>query len=316
MNNGNNRVAYFDIRTIIYRTVKQLSLIILIALIVKYAFCDTVLIETDQMTPVIQNGDRVILSKIKYASPVKALFNPRHKDLIIFDHPHFVNKVSCLRIAGKPGDVITIQNGTLLIFDKPEITFVQKPVNEETLPSEYSPRDTMQLFRIPITGDNIDMDTLSIRDFIFLYMMIKQENPQNNYTLQPLLYIDDSLTNDYIIKDFSLYKGKFSAVSDTFYTNWFFWDRLEAYLSSTNMDSNIELTFTLLENQSPIKQYTIKKAFYFLLSDNWCKGYDSRYFGPIIAASIKGKVVGILWSFTPRTSGTRALRIRRIFKII
>lgn len=316
MNNGNNRVAHSDIRIILYRTVKQLALIILLALIIKYAFCDTALIETDQMTPAIQNGDRVLLSKIKYTSPFKVLFSPRYKDLIIFNHPYFVNKTGCLRTAGKPGDVVTIQNGILSIINRPDISFVQKPANEETLPSEYSPRDTMQLFRIPKTGDIFNMDTLCIRDFIFLYLMIKQENPQNSYPLQPLLYIDDSLTNDYIIKDFSLYTGKFSAISDTFYTDWFFWDRLKAYLSSANTDSEIELTFSLLENQSPVKQYTIKKDFYFLLSDNWCKGYDSRYFGPIVSTSIKGKVVGILWSFTPRKSGTRALRIRRIFKII
>ena len=316
MKNGNNRATYYDIRLTLYRIVKQLALIILIALIIKYAFCDTVLIETDQMTPVIQNGDRVILSKSKYASPLKVLSSPRHKELIVFDHPHFADKVSCLRIAGKPGDGITIQNGILSIIDKPDLSFAQKPANEETLPAEYSPRDTMQLFRIPKTGDDIDMDTLCIRDFIFLYLMIKQENPENNYTLQPLLYIDDSLTNDYIIRDFSLYTGKFSAISDTFYADWFFWNRLEAYLSSIYMDGKIELTFTLLENQSPIKHYTVKKDFYFLLSDNWCKGFDSRYFGPIIETAIKGKVVGILWSFTPPTSGTRALRIRRIFKII
>lgn len=316
MNNGHNRVPHFDIRIILYRTVKRLALIILLALIIKYAFCDTVLIGTDQMTPAIQDGDRVLLSKIKYASPFKVFFSPRHKDLIVFNHPHFKNKAGCLRIAGKPGDVVSIQNGTLSIINRPEISFNQKAVNEETLPSEYSPRDTMRLFRIPQTGDIINMDTLCIRDYIFLFLMIKQENPQNIYTLQPLLYIDDSLTNDYIIKDFSLYTGKFSAIPDTFYADWFFWDRLEAYLSSANSDSNIDLTFSLLENQSPIKQYTIKKDFYFLLSDNWRMGFDSRYFGPILETAIKGKVVGILWSFTPLKSGTRALRIRRIFKII
>lgn len=316
MNEGNNRSAYFDIRLSLYHIIKQLVTIIILALIIKHAFCDTILIKTDQMTPVIQNGDRVIFSKFKYSSPFKIFFNPRYKELIIFDHPHFKKKTGCLRIAGKPGDSISIQNGAFSIINKPEISFSQKPANEATLPSEYSPRDTMQLFRIPTKGDIFNMDTLSIRDYILLYLMIKQENPQNNYTLQPLLYIDDSLTNDYFIKGFALYKGKFSAINDTFYSDWFFWDRLEAYLHSTNTDSKIELTFSLQENQSPIKQYTMKREFYFLLADNWCKGYDSRYFGPLISSSIRGKVVGILWSFTPRISGTRALRIRRIFKII
>ena len=316
MNSENNRVTYSDIRLVLYRTVKQLILIILLALIVKYAFCDTVLIRTDQMTPIIQNGDRVLFSKIKYTSPLKPFFRPRYKDLIIFKHPYYINKLSCLRIAAKPGDIITIENGIFSIANKPDTSFIQKSPDEETLPSEYSPRDNMPVFQVPKAGDNIALDTLSIRNFIFLYSIIKQENPHKHYNFKPQLYIDDSLTNDYFIKDFTLYTGMLSAIPDSFYSDWFFWDRLKAYLISSNVESRIELVFLLFNNQSPIKHYKIKKDFYFFLSDNWYKGHDSRYFGPIISTAIKGKVVGIIWSFTPDKPGKRALRIRRIGKII
>ena len=312
----NHRVTYSDIRIVLYRVVKQLFLFILLALIVKYALCDTVLIRTDQMTPIIQNGDRVLFSKIKYVSPLKSFFHPRYKDLIIFKHPHYINKSSCLRIAAKSGDIITLENGIFSIANKPDISFIQKSPDEETLPAEYSPRDNMHIFQVPNIGDTIALDTLSIRNLIFFYSMIKQENPHKQYNFKPQLYIDDSLTNDYFIKDFTLYTGMFNAIPDSLYFDWFFWDRLKAYLISSNADNRIVVVFLFLDNQTPIKKYKIKKDFYFLLSDNWCRGYDSRYFGPVISTSIKGKAIGILWSFTPGKPGKRALRFRRIGKFI
>lgn len=316
MNIGYDRSNHSDLRMTIYRAVKQLLLIVLLCFIVKYALCDTVLIKTDQMAPAIQKGDRVLLSKIQFVAPLKWIFSPRRKKPIIFNLPHSTHKKGCLRIVGKPGDIVTIKQGVFSIVDKPEIVFSPKLAEEDILPAEYSPRDNMDLFHIPEKGNTIALDTLSIRDFIFLYSMIRQENPHKTYTFKPLLYIDDSLTNDYFIKDFSLFTGKFNAIPDTFVNDWLFWNRLEAYLVSSFENKKIDLRFSLLNNQSPVMHYKIKQSSYFLLSDDWCKGYDSRYFGPVSSTFMKGRVVAILWSFTPGVSGIRAFRGRRICKIV
>lgn len=307
---------HIDLRITIYRVVKQFSLILLIGFIIKYALCDTVLIRTDQMEPGILNGDRVILSKAPTVAPLKWFKKVRHTDPVVFTHPHFTYKAGCLRIAGIPGDTVKVQQGIFSILNRPELTFIQKHDEEETLPADYSPRDNMDLFRIPEKGDTIIPDSLIIRDIIFLYSMIKQENPNNHYSLKPTLLIGDSISNDYLIKDFPLFSGKFCAIPDSLFTDWFFWDRLKAYLISEYGEHSVLLTFSILEDELLVDRYIIKKKFYFLLSDNWCGGFDSRFGGPIVSSALKGKVVGILWSFSPDARGFKGLRGRRICKII
>ncbi len=316
MTTEKNTVKHFDLRMAIYRSIKQLLGIVLFGLIIKFAFCDTFLIKSDQMEPVIQNGDRVILSRTPTTVPLKWISPLTHSDLIIFNYPHHSKKPGNLRIAGKPGDNVIIQEGILSILNKPGLSFVHKHSEEETLPKEYSPRDNMGHYRIPKKGESIALDTLSIRDFIFLYSMILQENPKKHYTFQPRLFIDDSLSNEYFIKDFPLYAGSFNAIPDSLFTNWFFWDRLKAYLIASNNDNKMRIAFSILDDEVPIVNYTIRKSFYFLISDSWCTGYDSRYWGPVAATAIEGKIVGILWSFAPDASGIKSLRGRRICKII
>jgi len=307
---------HVDLRLIIYRSLKQFALILAIGFIIQFTLCDTVLINTDQMGPGILKGDRVILSRAPVVAPLKWFKGLRYNDLVVFSHPHYKGKNSCLRIAGFPGDTIKVEQGSLSLANRPDLTFSKKHEEEETLPAVYSPRDNMEPFRIPQKGDTIDFDSLHIRDLIFFYSIIKQENPKNKYMLKPTLLIGDSITNDYIIEDFPLYSGKFSAIPDSLFSDWFFWDRLKAFLRATHTEESVFLSFSLLEERSIVDRYVIKKIFVFLLSDEWCRGYDSRYFGPVAANAIKGKVAGILWSFSPDTLGVRGLRGRRIFKII
>jgi signal peptidase I len=316
MNGESHQRKHIDLRIALYRALKQFVLILAVGWLLQYALCDTVLIRTDQMEPTILRGDRVLLLKTSTAAPFKWFINLRHRDLVVFRHPHLTGKNCCLRVAGIPGDTVTVVRGSLTITNRPDLTFVKKQDEEETLPPEFSPRDNLAPLRIPQKGDTVDSDSLSMRDLIFFYSMIQQENPKKKYTLRPTLVIDDSITNDYIIKDFPLYAGVFSAIPDSLFTDWFFWDRLNAYLTTSHTESRVLLTFSLLEDQFLVDRYVIKKRYYFLLSDTWCRGYDSRYFGPVAANTVKGKVIGILWSFSGDRPGIKGLRGRRIFKII
>lgn len=309
--------SYADTRILIYKTIRQLVFIVFIGIIIKYTLCDTVLIQTDQMKPTIQNGDRVVLSRKQFSAPLNMLFKLKHHDPVVFTLP-YSDKIGCLRIAAKPGDVVTIQKGIFSTSDNNVVLTFSEDTENEILPAEFSPRDNITQFHIPVKGDTIAFAKLTNRDFIFLFSMLKQEQPRINYALKPMLHIDDTLSNDCIISNFSLYKGVFSDIPDSLNENWFFWDRLEAYLISSFESSKINLFFSIidLDDQSYLYEYIVKKDFFFLIADDWFKGYDSRYFGPVCLSRMKGKVIGILWSFTPGESIIGTLKSRRIAKII
>jgi len=316
VNTETNQPAHFDVYLTLYRSCRVLVVILITGLAVKYALVDTALIRTGHLSPSILKGDRVLLSRIQYAVPFRFIFHPRCGDPVLFMHPILKEKAGSLRIAGAPGNCIVISNGTFSNIDKPGLAFAQKRVEEVTLPPEYSPRDNMKPYRIPKPGDTVKIDTVPIRELLFFYSLIKQENPDREYSIKPVLCIDDSCTGEYFIKDFTLYSGALNRIPDSLYADWFFWDRLEAYCISKGGADKIRLTFSLHHGQTPLQQYVVKKKFYFLLSDAWCNGYDSRYFGPVIGSSIRGKIIGVLWSFAPDKAFFRGLRMRRICKII
>ena len=316
MHTVHDHPKYLDIRLAIYRISKQVVFIFLIGFILKYSVCDTYVVDDVQMEPSVLQGDRVLISKLAYSRLFQTVFHPNLKDVIIFDHPQKKDKKGCLRIAGKPGDCVKIQDGILSLSNNPQVTFTFQKTEESVLPYEFSPRDNMMQYRIPKKNELLLIDTLNIKNLIFLYSIIRQENVEVSYHLYPQLYFNDTLSNEYIIKDFSFYTGKFSAISDTLYSNWFFWDRLLAYLLSIVDEKKVDLKFSILEGNEPVENYRIREDFYFLIAENWHKGFDSRYFGPVIKHFIHGKIIAVLWSFDTHRNGSESFRSRRMGRII
>lgn len=308
--------TYTDFRIALYRIVKQVLIILIIGFILKFVWFDSYAIDSKQMEPTILHGDRVLLSKLQYTSLLKNVLHPNHTDLVIFNHPHLKNRMGCLRIAGIPGDHINIENGQLYLVNQPHVTFNSKKNKDDILPYEFSPRDNMLNYRLPEKHEVLSFDTLNIKALIFLYSMIVQENSNEKYSLHPKLYLNDTLNNDFFIKDFSLFTGKFSDISDSLNSNWFFWDRLLAYLISTIDETKVDLKFSIMLDKKQIQQYAVKEEFYFLISDNWEKGLDSRYFGPVKRGLIRGKILAVLWSFDPQIHEGISFRPRRIARIV
>src|SRR4030042_4241895 len=110
---------FFDKRLFVYRILKRLLTTLLIILMIKYFFCDTVVLRTEQMKPTLFNGDRVILLKTPFIKPWVTLFRRHINDCVIFDLPHRLNKTVCFRVTGLPGDSIYVNNGMFSRSNKP-----------------------------------------------------------------------------------------------------------------------------------------------------------------------------------------------------
>ena len=127
------------------------------------------------------------------------------------------------------------------------------------------------------------------------------------------------INNEFLIKDFSLYKGVFSGIPDSLDNNPFFWERLSLYLERTAADTqSASVNLTIVDqNNEDIIRYRVKNNSVFLTSDNWDEGLDSRYFGPVPISSITGRIIFVLWSLDPDAeSFFNKIRPRRILKFI
>ncbi len=305
-----------DLRIVVYRFVKQIAVLALCGLAVKLTLLDTVAIRTDQMMPTLGDGDRALFSRTAYAAPLSWFARSRRHAPVVFRHPQDGDGMGCLRIAGLPGDIVSISNGSLSVLNEPLVPHLGKDDSTETLPADYSPRDWLDPFYLPKPGDTFRLDTLALRDFIFLWAVIRQENPSAKYALQPWLHIDDSLFNDYFITEFSLYQGPFSAIPDELANRWFFWNRLQQYLADAMPEKEVRLTFSVLRGGSAVTSYRVRRPYYFLVADNWRDGFDSRYFGPIARPLIKGTVVCILWSIDPERGILSGIRGERTCRMV
>jgi len=305
-----------DLRIAVYRVVKYLVILIALTLAVKYLLLDTVQVRTDQMAPTLLDGDRVCILRVPFFRPFQQMIMPPRCAPVIFKHPLFPKKLECLRVAGLPGDSMVISRGRFLVMNKPGAILGTLLASEDALPVEFAPRDSMELYRLPRRGDTIDLDSLSLRDFFYACAMIQQENPRAACHVRADLFIDGKPSNDFKITGFPLYNGTLEAIPKKFEYDWFFWGRLKEYFSHTLNGKDVALTLSLSKNGVRIFRYCLKENFVFLLADDWCKGFDSRYFGPVRAASIKGRVICVLWSMRHPEKGIGFLRMDRLIKII
>jgi hypothetical protein len=87
-------------------------------------------------------------------------------------------------------------------------------------------------------------------------------------------------------------------------------------LQTAMPDKHIVLSLWLHEDGSIVTQYTITRQFFFLIGDDWCTSYDSRYSGLVCASQIRGTAAAVLWSLRPGAPLFRGVRTGRLCKII
>jgi signal peptidase I len=312
----NGQKSPVDARVAVYRLVVFAVVILAGAYIVKSTLFDTITIKTDQMSPGLLRGDRVVLFKTPFLWPFSWLMKPGRGAPVVVKHPLLLRNLACLRVAGLPGDSMAIGKGIFRIMGSAGIAFGGGVAPGSALLPEFTPRDSMAPYCLPRKGDTLDFDALSLRDFFFAVVMVKQEQPEKNISVKASLTIDGKNANDVPMTNFSLFKGTVNSIPADYAYNWFFWDRLREYWVRASDGKSCQMRFSCYADSARITKYAVHKSFIFLLADDWQKGFDSRYFGPVLAGSIKGRVVGVVWSV--RTGGGLfgAVRTDRIMKIV
>jgi signal peptidase I len=319
MGRDNDRImaSPVDGRIVIYRIVKFIIVVALAALALKLLALDTMVVRTDQMAPTLVDGDRMVVFKLLRTLPLTSLLLPMRKSPVVFQNPVLNGNPSVLRVAGLPGDSLVVSGGRLTVFKRRPVSFPLKATTAgEVLPPDYSPRDSMPVYRLPKKGETVSLDSLGLRDFFFCASLIRQENPGDHCNVKPSLFLNGVPADSMFLRDFYLYKGRLDSVPARFEYDWFFWDRLRDYLAHSQTGKDVFLAFSLLRNGVRIPEYTFTKSCIFLCADDWQKGFDSRYFGPVLASSVKGRVICVLWSFGKNGAKASRFKISRFFKII
>lgn len=86
---------------------------LIIAIILKTCIFANVVIPTGSMLNTIQEGDRIIASRLAYINE-----DPQRYDIIIFKYPDDETQLFAKRIIGMPGETIEIKNGVVYITDR------------------------------------------------------------------------------------------------------------------------------------------------------------------------------------------------------
>ena len=311
---GEHDRRVYDSRIILYRSIKLILVVILAGIFFKTCIIDSIAIRSNQMAPTLINGDHVLVFRLPYISFFGNTIRPALAKPIVIDYPFEKNRRACLRIAGTSGDTIAIDNGVLVNSRRPGFKLSGKEKKLEIIPESYLPRDFFSSYAIPKKGAHLLLDSLSFRDFFFATGIIRQEMVKSKVEMKADLFIDDTISNDFFINEFSLYKGTIDTIPAKFQFNWIFWDKLNQYLIATMKEHSIKLKFSLLVDSKKTTEYYVKKDYAFMIADNWTGGLDSRYIGPIQVSSIVGRTFFVLWSYDKEFDSR--FKVNRFGKII
>ena len=85
-----------------------------VALVLKYCVIANAVVPTGSMLNTIQEGDRVIASRLAYVKD-----DPQRYDIVIFKYPDDEKQYYVKRIVGLPGETVEVVNGVVYVTKTP-----------------------------------------------------------------------------------------------------------------------------------------------------------------------------------------------------
>ena len=311
-----------DSRSVLYRMAKQTAFFVAIALAAKILLLDIVAVKGSQMAPSIISGDRLLVLRLPYLPFLPPVIGRSRGTPVIFSFPSAKTTRPArgyLRIAAVSGDTVAVDSGVFRNSHKsgPDGARRDSDMESDVLPAEFSPRDFLAPLRVPAPADTLALDSTSLPRLFTAISVIRQENPSSAFSLKPQVYFNDTLSSDYFIPDFVLYRGPLDSIPENYRYDWFFWQRLSEYLRQVSSGRKVSISFPFYKDGVRMNRYVVKTRFLFLLADNWKTGFDSRYFGPIAASRVFARPLCVVWSYSKQSetkSGVNLVRLGRIIR--
>lgn len=107
---------------------------VVLALLIRSFVIQPFKIPTGSMEPTLMPGDRIIVLRYAYGLRIPFTFkrivkfkSPDRGDIIVFNYPEEINRDFIKRCIGKPGDLLEIKNGDVLVNNVP---FKKEPSNK------------------------------------------------------------------------------------------------------------------------------------------------------------------------------------------
>ncbi len=294
---------------------KEMVSALLMALIAIFYVIQAFRIPTGSMEKSLMVGDFLLGLKFIYGAPIlptlyqklPAITDPKPGDVIIFKYPGTDHKDYIKRCVAGPGQTIKIDQ-TRIFVDNKELAL---PPHGQYIRNGIGMFDNITHFaalRIPKKGDSIQPDSLAVREFHFLKMLIHQENPHAKVSASYQVYVDGIFANNY----------EWAGVDD-----WTNIDQRLIYIKERILEQypgkQIDFKQILMFNGKRVTSYTVKFDNYFMMGDNRDNSTDSRFWGYLNRNFIKAKAFILYFSLdndVPMWQLPLKIRWNRIGKLI
>jgi signal peptidase I len=206
---------------------------------------------------------------------------PKQNDIIIFKY-FGVKKTDYLkRIIALPGQRVRISGKDVEVDGQ----IVSPPKDAKFILNGRTDLSANFDIKVPNINDKFKVAELSIRDFLYVYHISKQEYVNDNIYGGLQIYLNGSFSNEVTLEHVD---------------NWtqiaHFADSIRIAIKNQNESSDIQLIPILKVNGNKVDEYVIQSPCYFVMGDNRDNSFDSRYYGFVSSKSIKGKAKYIYMS--------------------
>jgi signal peptidase I len=294
---------------------EAIAVAVILALFIRTVVVQAFKIPSGSMIPTLEIGDHILVNKFLYGIKIPwtkiRLFpfkKPTYGDIMVFVYPEDPSKDFIKRVIGLSGDRLELRGKQVYINGKPAADPAGVYIKDVFTPKEFQPKDYFSPLYIPKKGDVYHLDRLEIREFQFVTSLIQRKYPKSNLQVLGTLEIDGKKVERY---DFRRRRGGSFDFSDIDFRiqEWWYIDRIVNAIKDENPDKKVKVVLRLLKDGEEMRSFAVPWDCYFVMGDNRDNSKDSRFWGFVDVAAIKGKAFMIYWSWNGRDHRVRWSRI-------